>query len=144
MPFLPTLLWEIVLPRIDRLESSLDWTRQSFSSIRSIDDNGRHTTTTTSLVISFIRGHFSKEEKNDGRSQRSYLLARISDIYIYISHGRLYAFCVGEVSLYANSIVIRLAKENASRSALVTFLILPCNLTDLFQSSPRYESLTKR
>lgn len=108
MPFLPTLLWEIVLPRIDRLESSLDWTRQSFSSIRSIDDNGRHTTTTTSLVISFIRGHFSKEEKNDGRSQRSYLLTRISDIYIYISRTSL---CV----LRRRSIAVRQLDRDQTR-----------------------------
>lgn len=90
------------------MESSLDWTRQSFSSIRSIDDNGRHTTTTTSLVISFIRGHFSKEEKNDGRSQRSYLLTRISEIYIYISRTSL---CV----LRRRSIAVRQLDRDQTR-----------------------------
>lgn len=83
--------------------------RQSFS-CESIDvpDNGRETTTTTtttSLVISFIRGHFSKDERGiergEERREESKIVPFSSHfryIYIYKSHGRLHAFCVGELS----------------------------------------------
>lgn len=115
-------------------------------------DNGRETT--TSLVISFIVDTFRKTEggieRGEERREESKivsLLACIFDIYIYIFHGRFYAFCVGELSLYANSIVIRFAKETCLVPLSLPFLsfhkILPI-FFNLLSSMHRYESRSKR